>query len=242
MCDINNPEGVPIKAKGHSRNWKGWHVVFLVAPVACLLLFLSEGHLFYLHGRSGRHITSPMCMLYPAIGGLLLFCFGASLVRLLIGWAKCTWKTRVLIAVEIGIPIAVAALCIAQIYTPVKSQLSPPGVAFLHGFRDRVRSRADIPTIRNWLKTLDKSDYIPQRDYYSSIKLLPEPLKGLGLGGVSLSKDKNGNPEVNISAGGGFHHWGATIGLEDMVIPESDLRFHYDAWLLVEPGVYVYAW
>ena len=62
------------------------------------------------------------------------------------------------------------------------------------------------------------------------------------LGVVSLSEDKNGNPEVSIYAGGDFHHWGATIGHRDMVIPESDLDFHYECWLLVEPGVYVYEW
>jgi len=236
-----NTETAQIREGRPGWDRKGWHVVFLIAPVACLLLLPSEGLFFYLHGRLGRHITFPTCMLYPATGGFLLFCVGASLMRLLVGWGKCTSKTRLLIAAEIGIPIVVAALCIALIFSPVESRLSPPGVAFLYGFRDRVRSRADISAIRSWLKTLDKGDYVPRRDYYSP-DTLPEPLKGLGLGMVSLSEDKSGNPEVNISAGGGFHHWGATIGLEDMVIPESDLRFHYDAWLLVEPGVYVYAW
>jgi len=231
----------PAQKRQAGWKWKGWHVVFLVAPVACLLLFLSEGLLFYLHGRMGRHITFSMCMLYPVTGGFLLFCVGASLMRLLVGWAKYTWKTRLLIAAEIGIPIVVAGLCIARIYAPVESKLSPPGVVFLHGYRDRVKSRADIPAIRNWLKILDKEDYVPRRDYYSPDKL-PEPVKGLGLGVVFLSADKSGKPTVNFSAGGGFHHWGATIGLEDMVIPESDLRFHYDALLLVQPGVYVYAW
>ncbi|UCC99144.1 MAG: hypothetical protein JSW66_04505 [Phycisphaerales bacterium] len=104
-----------------------------------------------------------------------------------------------------------------------------------------MRSRADIPAIREWLKTLDRTDYVPRRDYYSP-DTLPEPLKGVSLGVIFLSADRSGKPTVNFFAGGGFNHWGATIGLEDMVIPESYLGFRYDAWLLVEPGVYVYAW
>jgi hypothetical protein len=123
----------------------------------------------------------------------------------------------------------------------VESQLWPDAGAFIYGLRDRVRNQADIPAIRNWLKTLDKKDYIPRRDYLSADEL-PEALKAMCFGVVSLSEDKNGNPEVYIFAGGGFHHWGATIGMEDMVISESDLESRYECWLLVEPGVYVYEW
>jgi len=54
--------------------------------------------------------------------------------------------------------------------------------------------------------------------------------------------DKNGNPFVVISAGGGFNHWGATIGLQDTVISECDLESRYHSWLLAEPGVYVGEW
>lgn len=238
----DNDEGI-VAQTGETQsgwNWREWHVVYIVTPVVFLLLLVSQGLLCYSCGRLGRRMTDLVCMLYPAVAGLLVFCFSASIIRLLVHWAKHTWRIRLLIAAEIVIPVAVAFLCVAPIFTPVRSALPPPGVAFLHGFADRVRSRADIPAIRNWMKTLNKGDYVRRRDYYHSDKL-PEAFKGLGLGGIFLSEDENGNPKVNFAAGGGFHHWGGIIGLRGLVIPESDIN-HYDAWLLVEPGVYVYAW
>ena len=120
----------------------------------------------------------------------------------------------------------------------VESQLWPEAAAFTYGFRDRVRNQADIPAIRDWLKTLDKKDYVGQSRSLPPEKF-PEALKSMWLGVVSLSEDMNGNPEVQIFAGGGFHHWEAIIGMEDMKISESDLEFRYHSWLLVEPGVYV---
>lgn len=122
----------------------------------------------------------------------------------------------------------------------VESQ-SWPDAGGLYGIRDRVRSKVDIPAIKNWLKTLDKEDYTPGHNYLTADEL-PEPLKWMSFGYVGLSEDKKGNPFVDISGGGGFFHWGATIGMEDMVISESDLDSRYHSWLLVEPGFYVGEW
>lgn len=172
----------------------------------------------------------------------MIFCFFASIARLIYVWRKRTWAKRTLIITEICLPIVFVALIIMPMRLRVESQLWPDAAAFTYGLRDRVRSQADIPAIRDWLKTLDKEDYTGHPGYLPPDRF-PESLKAMCFGVVSLSEDKNGNPEVHISAGGGFHHWGATIGLEDMEIPESDLDSLYNSsWLLVEPGVYVGEW
>jgi len=220
--------------------WKDSHVVFLVLPILCILLVPFMSISYSLCGRLSRHIILVVCMCYTALVIFMIFCFFASMVRLIYVWRKCTWAKRTLIITEIYLPIVSVVLLMMLLPLLVESQLRPDEGG-LYGLRDRVRSQADIPAIRNWLKTLDKEDYVPRRDYYSPDKL-PEPVKGLGLGVVFLSADKSGKPTVNFYSGGGFHHWGVTIGLEDMEIPESDLSFHYDALLLVQPGVYVYGW
>jgi len=214
------------------------HVVFLVLPILCIIFVSFWGFTGYLCGRLSIHMP---CILYPLAFILMIFCFFVSIVRLIDAWRKCTWAKRTLIITEICLPIVFVVLLIMPMRRRVESQLWPDAAAFTYGLRDRVRSQADILAIRDWLKTLDKKDYIPRRDYLSADEL-PEALKAMCFGVVSLSEDKNGNPEVYIFAGGGFHHWGATIGLEDMVISESDLESRYECWLLVEPGVYVGEW
>ena len=58
----------------------------------------------------------------------------------------------------------------------------------------------DIQAIRGWLKTLDEEDYKGHRKY-QRLDRLPKPLKSLSFGVVSLSEDKDGNPEIRISGG-----------------------------------------
>jgi hypothetical protein len=178
-------------------------------------------------------------MLYPVLVILMIFCFFASIVRLIVAWKTCTWANRTLIITEIFL-IVFAVSLMMPLLRLVELPLWPDAGG-LYGIRDRVRNQVDIPAIQNWLKTLDKEDYTPRSDYLSADKL-PEPLKWMSFGNVRLSEDKNGNPFVNISGGGGFFHWGATIGTEDMVISESDLDSRYHSWLLVEPGFYVGEW
>lgn len=220
--------------------WKDSHVVFLALPILCILFVPFWGLTCFLYGFLSLQMPIITRMLYPALVILMIFCFFASIARLIGAWRKSTWAKRTLIITEICLPL----VCVVSLMMPlpllVESQ-SWSDAGGLYGLRDRVRSQADIPAIRDWLKTLDKKDYIPRRDYLLADEL-PEALKAMCFGVVSLSEDKNGNPEVYIFAGGGFHHWGATIGLEDMVISESDLEFRYECWLLVEPGVYVYEW
>lgn len=221
-------------------NWRQSHTVFLVLPVLCIVL-VPLGGLPYLFGRLRWPLPTAVCMLYPALATFIIYCFFASVVRLIITWRRCMWAKRILIITEICLPIVFLVLFIMLSPLMVESQLWPDAGPFTYGLRDSVRTKVNIPAIRGWLRTLDEEDHKEHRSYRGPNKL-PEPLRSLSLGVVSLSEDRNGNPQIRISGGGGFHHWGATIGLEDMEIPESDLETQYECWLLVEPGVYVYEW
>jgi hypothetical protein len=91
------------------------------------------------------------------------------------------------------------------------------------------------------LRTLPKDDD-GQFSHDLPRETWPKSLKALKAHSVRVWPDQNGNPLLELSDGGGFEHWGATIGFQDLVIPESELKSQYYTWLLVEPGVYVYAW
>jgi hypothetical protein len=179
-------------------------------------------------------------MVYPAIGIFILCCFVAGIRRLSGGWRKHSEKRKLLIAAEIGLAVIFVELFMIPFFAPVKSDLRFPVSAFTYGFRDRIRSEADIPAIRDWLRTLDKEDFpelgdrLPRDKWPESLKALKPPRS------VYLEADSNGRPQLRIIWGGGFFHWGVTIGLEDMEIPPSKLTDGYESWLLVEPGVYVW--
>jgi len=91
----------PIETKGKNLNGKRIlsHVVFLVVPVLCILLVsVIPG---YLWERLSLHMPIIARILYPALVILMIFCFYASIVRLIIAWKACTWAKRTLIITEI---------------------------------------------------------------------------------------------------------------------------------------------
>jgi hypothetical protein len=109
----------------------------------------------------------------------------------------------------------------------------------MYGFAERISARADVESIRAWLRTLSKED-----DVDHPARLSPEewtePLRKLNPRNVYYSKDENGNRKVRLRWGGGLVRWGVEIGTEDMKTPASDLRLHGESRLLSKPGFYVW--
>jgi hypothetical protein len=230
-----NAGTTPPKITKPGWNKKRSFVVFVVLPIIFIVL-IPLGGLLYLCGRLSLHAGLVMCMLYPATGIFIIFCFVTGIARLTRGWRG---DMKILFITQVGLPILFVILSFIGSPILIKSRLWPDATPFTYGFRDRIKSKADIPAIRAWLRTLAKSDY------YEAINRLPpsqwpESLRAIKPGVVMLEADDNGNPRVRIIWGGGFFHWGVTIGLEDMKIPPSKLDEHYETWLLVEPGVYVF--
>ena len=221
-----------------SDHWNDSYVIFLILPII-LTILVPLGGLPYLCGRLNLHMGLVICMLYPAIGIFIIICFLGGVIRLFRDWKKRNKKRKLIIVNQFVIPIVFVALFIIPFFIPVESDLWPPGKAFTYGFRDRIRSKADIVAIRAWLRTLDKEDYDefsvrgPRDEWPKSLKILnPE--------GVSILADENGNPQVRMIWGGAFFHWGVVIGMEDMAAPPSNISEWTECWLPVEAGVYVW--
>jgi len=128
---------------------------------------------------------------------------------------------------------------------PFETFFYPACKPFIYGFRDRVKSNADISAVRAWLKTLDKEDldYNRKQPYYFRYHSdeLPESVKAIG-GIIGISTDSKGNPVLNCSFGGGLDNWGVEIGMEDMKIPPSDYVSKAGYRMYVEPGFNIVAW
>jgi hypothetical protein len=213
-------------------------VVFVVLPVI-LSILIPLGGLAYLCGRWSWPLGLVACMLYPAIALFIVSCFVADIDRLADGWTGHSRKRKLLIAAEIGVPTIFVVLLAATFLANIKLGLCFPAKVFVHGFRYRIQKKADIPAIRDWLRTLDKSTYDEHNDPLSRDRW-PETLKALKPQIAYIKANANGDPaHVRIVWGAGFFHWGMTIGMEDMDVPASKLNDWYETWLLVEPGVYV---
>jgi len=222
-------------------DWNKQEMVFIVLSILCVVLG-PLGGLMYLSGRFSPSLTGYAFMLYPVTGIFIVYCFFSSIVRLFKDWKKHSTKKKLIIVAEISIPIVSMLLFITLFFIPNESHLSFYDKPLLYGCRDRIKSKADIEAIRDWMRTLDKDDY-NSSSHYNSIppSKQPKSLKVLKHGAVHVLADENGNPKVRSGWGGGlFGHWGYEIGMADMEIPPSDFSHDGEYRLPVEPGVYVW--
>jgi len=218
-------------------SWNAWDVIFIVLPIVLTILF-PLGGVFYLCGRFYPDlIFLSACMFYPIVGGFIIFCFFAGIVRLSRNWRSHTRKGKRILVAETAFPIMFIILFLVSLFIPIKSNFWGFGSkAFAHGFRERIRSKVDIEATREWLKTVRREDY---SDYFDYNKL-PESLKIFNPAGAALLEDENGNPNIRVNLGGALMEWGIVIGMKDMKISSSAFR-HYGTYNLpLEPGVYVW--
>lgn len=237
MNKKENIETAKNKERKISRNWNKWDLICFVLLII-LTIFVPLGGIHYLCGRLNFHIGLVICVLYPAIGVFMIYCF-AGIVRLFSDWRKHNRKRKLIIVAEIVIPIVIIALFVAPFFIPIALDLWPGYKPFTYGCRDRVRSKADIEAIRAWLRTLSKENYTGD-----TVRLLsdewPKSLKVLNPRRVILSTDEKDNTKIRLTMGGRFAYWGVEIGMEDMEIPPSDFGYRGEYRLPLESGVYVW--
>ncbi len=223
-------------------NWNAWDVLFFAVPIACIVLF-PLGGVDYLCGRfspfSYSLVRDP---LYLMISGCLGLCLCTNVARFLIRLKKHTRKKRVLIAAEILGPPVLFYLSIAVCLVPVERRLyGPTYKSYTHGFGDRIKSRADIPAIRDWLRTISDKDYAGKNPDAMMFEELPECLQVLDPGTPYTSRDENGHARLGLFWGSSrAGTWGVVIGMKDMKIPPSDYNEGGEYRLPLEPGVYVW--
>jgi hypothetical protein len=222
--------------------WNKQVVIFLVLPIILTILF-PLGGLNYLCGRFSPYAITMFNVYLLCLGSIcfIIFCFIVGIVKLLRSCEKNNKKKKLIITAEIVIPVVFVVLLIAPLFIPIESDLNLFWFkCFVYGFRDRVKSKADVEAIRDWMRTFDKEDY---DEFFDPLhrNRWPESFKALKTGRVGLLADEKGDPKVRFFWGSGFMgHWYVDIGMEDMEIPQSEIDEWFDFWLLVEPGVYVW--
>jgi hypothetical protein len=227
--------------------------IFLVLPVICILLIFSSGWILYLHGRFSPYASTRgiITILLAASAIFIVWCLITRIVKLFDPHVRRDREKRIVIGAEIGFPTLVfVGLCIIARFIPIKLGSLQPD--FMHGFRDRVRSKADVGAIRDWLGTLNKED-CARRSFvlrsgsgWSKIQWpdsidWPESVKVFRPYFIQFPVDDNDNLKIRLCWGTGMtRSWGVEIGPEDMKIPPSDLKRYGERRLPLEREVYVW--
>jgi hypothetical protein len=108
----------------------------------------------------------------------------------------------------------------------------PSEEAFTDGFKIRMKKMADVESIREWLRTIDKdlctneAVHVLGRDlnttnWPDSVNWPPSVTK-FHPGYVCLAIDQNDNPKLELTWGGPFAHWGLVVGHETLETRPSD--------------------
>jgi len=252
MDKKENIETAQVKEEKYNRDLNGWDVFFFVLPIISIIFGRLAGFEYLRTRYNSFSAFFVALILYPAIGVFIITCAFAGIVRLFVNWTKHTRMKRLTIIAQIGIVTVLIVLFFAPCFFPIDSHLWVPGYKpFTYHLRERMRTEADIPAIRSWLRTLSKEDCTGEtiRLPYTSNPLRrkwpgsigwPKSLKIFNPGYVELDLDKNSNPKVRLTWGGPPGHWGVEIGMEDMEIPPSDFSQFGEYRLTLEPGVYVW--
>ena len=252
MDKKENIETAQIKEKKDSLDWNKWDAVIFIAIVAFIVIVPLRG-IEYLDGRFYTYsIFFYACFIDLTVGIFIIVSVIVSIVQLLCNWKRYTRRKRLIKILQIGIPFVFIASFAISLFTPIETHLWQPGYKpFTYGFRERIRSEADIEDIRNWLRTLSKEDCTGKtidlfsdsdsfKSYWPDSIKWPKSLKVFNPRYVNLDLDENANPKVRLEWGSALGHWGVEIGMEDMEIPPSDFSRYGEYRLPLQPGAYVW--
>lgn len=252
---MNNKEEIEkaqVNAKDLSIDWNIWDVI-LLAFIVVYVILVPIGGLDYFCGWYNPYLIFRVaCCIFPVTSVLLLLFTAICTIRLFNNWTKYTQRKKIIRFIQVCIPTVCIASFFISVFTPINIPLYLPGYQpFTYGFRERIKNKADIEDIRNWLETLKEVDCNgetiglyrdsgPLKSHWPESIEWPKSLTVFNPHYVYLDLDENRNPKVSLTWGGPFAHWGVVIGMEDMEIPPSDLSRYGEYRLPLEPGVYVW--
>jgi hypothetical protein len=241
--------------KNPSIDWNIWDVILLVFIVVYVILVPIGGFHYFCGWYNPYLLFYVACFVFPimiTISILLLLYTVIWAFRLFINWTKYTRRKKFIRIIHVCIPLVFIVSFFISVFTSIDIPLCQFGYkSFTYGFRERIKSKADIEDIRNWLGTLQEKkcngetidlfrDSGPLKSYWPDTIKWPTSLKVFNPHYVNLGHDENKNPMVSLTWGGPFAHWGVVIGMENMKIPPSDLRRYGEYRLPLEPGAYVW--
>ena len=225
-----------IENQANLKNYK--RDIFFIIIIILLTILFPFQVIYYLWGRFNLMLHLLVIGIFPIMILILIFTF-ASLIKLI---TKNIRKNHFLIFIEICLTAIFIIALSLPLYKILNLYESHP---FLCGYRDRIRNKIDIETVREWMKTYSENFTAENNnefiDEYLSPDKIPDCLKPIRHDGVfTFSKFPEGYLRIYQGCGGGFIHWGVTIGMEDIPFPDSQFyNEHGILWLPVAPGVYV---
>ncbi|MHC4438640.1 MAG: hypothetical protein ACYS3S_14855 [Planctomycetota bacterium] len=233
-------------------DWNIWDAILLAFIIVYVILVPIGGFHYFCGWYNPYLMFGFVFLIYLPLSVLLLIFTVIWTLRLFINWTKYTQRKKIIKFLQVCIPTVFIASFFVSFLTPIETYFWQPGFKpFTYGFRERIRRKADIEDIRNWLRTLQNENYSSvsielsrdsdslKRQWPDSIEW-PKSLKVFNPNYVNLNLDENGNPKMSMTWGGVFAHWGVVIGMEDMEIPPSDLNRYGEYRLPLEPGAYVW--
>jgi hypothetical protein len=256
---MNNKEEIvktQINAKDSIIDWNIWDAILLAFIVVYVILVPIGGFHYFCGWYNPYLLFYIACFVFPimtTISILLLLYTVIWTFRLLINWTKYTRKKKFIRIIHVCIPLVFIGSFLISIFTHIDIPLCQFGYkSFTYGFRERIKSKADIEDIQNWVGTLQDEDCTgetidlfrdadPLKSQWPDSIEWPKSLKVFNPRFVNLDFDKNRNPKVRLTWCGIFVDWGVVIGMENMEIPPSDFsRWEGEYRLPLGPGAYVW--
>lgn len=167
----------------------------------------------YLSGRWGH---DEICHQYELVGlGFLGVCLGFCILSAFALVAFFLNRLLLVRTLEKKGPLealAIAAL-IASTFFFCFWTVQPANHYFLAGFKTCMEEHANLQEIQRWARTVkDRDGLIPETDWPPFVSDLTPSFVSVGT--------VEGNQEVSLTWGGGFFHWGLTLG--DFSVSVSD--------------------
>jgi hypothetical protein len=253
MNKKDSSENPQIEETKPRLDWNKEDVVFfsVLSPFAflvALLILAPTGAVDYLSGRLNVPLNDIVFLMLMFPGTMLIFSFSLIIpglpwtiiltVRSRSDWRRYTRRKILIRSAQIMISIFVMTVFVLAGFEIINSY-SPFYQPFTSGFADRMKSKADVGAIRDWLKTLTE-EHCTDGKADHSFGPWPKAVVALKPRYVNLDLDDKENLKVRLTWGGGFGHWGIEIGMPDMMIPPSDMRQYGEYRIPIQPGVY--AW
>jgi hypothetical protein len=207
--------------------------IALLVYIFSFILFYPVGILGYICGLGMLGILMMLAMYgFPPCSLVVLACVATLLYRAFFRWKKLVNNSQHLMIMRfLVLCFAMVALLSPIMYV----QGDRFGRPFIHGFHRRMIIKTDVPSIREWLLTVEIDEDNLSREIHRED--LPKCLLKLQPPFCIVKLVEANERIVNLIWGTGFGHWGLVIGSPKSSTHESN---ESDYILPLEPGVYVW--
>jgi hypothetical protein len=220
-------------------SWKSFWILFDVLLFGTYFLYSLAlvdpfGLLQYSDGRYGTSFEF-MLIMYPLLYWPMTLLLIGTLIARMVYWGQ-SWQSRK--ALWIACITVIVCNPVSAFMVPLRS---PGYKAFLNGYQAWAETNVPVEAIRDWLATVDPKEFAAMKQYaYDSgteecnwpellVPLYPRVHSGY------VAENEEGQRYLRLWGGGGFGHWGVTIGPKDAGFSPEEQFYRK-----LEQGVYVW--